>query len=273
MNKAWFYNSLYQFGYFQRYKLFVTESVSFIKCRLKTTSHVSGKLANSICILDLNYWNPIIFKQIWIEQETWYFSTYNTFQHPAVWWQICLVKKMFFVQCLDSLYCHQLLYLSFPQLCHTSGFVPLKAPLPRPWGRCFNKAANWCSQCTLLLAAAVWILGVVQNLLWTRDIARLVPLSTCLTHSSAECSLPCQGRTEAQETTRRSEHLAAHHERTSGLLGKNTTNRAEINVSAVFLCFETEEAKVKRVSPRRFVQRRVPVLFKRLLAMRFPTRT
>lgn len=77
------------------------------------------------------------------------------------------------------------------------------------------------------------------------DIARLVPLSTCLTHSSAECSLPYQGRTEAQETTRRSEHLAAHHERTSLLIGKNTTNWEEINVSTVFLCFETGKAKVK----------------------------
>ena len=80
-------------------------------------------------------------------------------------------------------------YFSFPPLQDVLLWEP-----PRTWDRCFNTTANWCSQCTLLLAAAVWIHGVVQNLLWPRDIARLVPLSTCLTHSSAECSLPCQGR-------------------------------------------------------------------------------
>ncbi len=105
-----------------------------------------------------------------------------------------------------------------------------------------------------------------------------MPLSTCLTHSSAECSLPCQGRSEAQETTRRSEHLAAHHERTPGFLGENTTNRAGINVSTAFLCLGAGKAKVKECppSPLRSAQLallRVPLLFKRLPAKRFPTRT
>lgn len=57
------------------------------------------------------------------------------------------------------------LLFSFSTLPHFRIYT--QAPLPScSWDRCFNKTANWCSQCTLLLAAAVWIHGVVQNLLW-----------------------------------------------------------------------------------------------------------
>lgn len=102
-----------------------------------------------------------------------------------------------------------------------------------------------------------------------------MPLSTCLTHSSAECSLPCQGRTEAQETTRRSEHLAAHHERKSALLGKKDDEVGGSECKYSVLVLWSGESESYRVSPRRFVQRswlllRVPLLFKRIPAMRFP---
>lgn len=92
----------------------------------------------------------------------------------------------------------------------------------------------------LLLAAAVWIRGVVQNLLWRRDIARFVPLSTCLTHSSAECSLPSQGRdwSSRNDKEKRTSGRTSWKD-TGAYRDKKTTKRAEIRVSMAgffFLC-------------------------------------
>lgn len=175
-----------------------------------------------------------------------------------------------------------------PSCCHTKGDTS-QCPLPlNRTGVLIRQpidAPTLLLPSILLLAAAVWIRGVVQNLLWRRDIARFVPLSTCLTHSSAECSLPSQGRdwSSRNDKEKRTSGRTSWKD-TGAYRDKKTTKRAEIRVStagyfSVCVSFETRKAKVKRVSPRRFVQRswlftvRVPLLFKRLPAMRFPTRT
>lgn len=129
-----------------------------------------------------------------------------------------------------------------PSCCHTKGDTS-QCPLPlNRTGVLIRQpidAPTLLLPSILLLAAAVWIRGVVQNLLWRRDIARFVPLSTCLTHSSAECSLPSQGRdwSSRNDKEKRTSGRTSWKD-TGAYRDKKTTKRAEIRVSTAgyFFC-------------------------------------
>ena len=142
-------------------------------------------------------------------------------------------------------------------------------------GRCFLKEGICVSQGALLLAATVWIRGVVQNLLWpelSRDCAIINLLDTAL---SAACLLPA--RVELKPKKRREK-------RTSGLTSwkdigtyrrKKTSIGEIIHVSMLCSTMGTEKAKVgfalgwpAAVAVSSCALKRLPAA-----AMHFPTRT
>lgn len=172
-------------------------------------------------------------------------------------------------------------------ICPLLHFAPLQdlshrkppSPPPRSWDRCFNKTANWCSQCTLLLAAAVWIHGVVQNLLWPREYRETCAIINLLDTQQrwVQPALPgsdWSSRNDKEKRTsgRTSWKDAAADRKEHDELGGNQCK------CSVFVLLNGGKRKLKSVPPRRFVSAqlaslRVPLLFKRLPAMRFPTRT